>query len=97
MPTASIFQLGQIVATPAAIAAFEAAHQSPQEFLQRHAKCDWGDLGPSDKRANYDALGDGSRIFSAYRLSDGTKIWIITEAEYKGSRASTCILLPSDY
>ena len=38
-------------------------------------------------------LIDGGRIFSAYHLDDGTKIWIITESD----RSSTCVLLPSEY
>ena len=39
------------------------------------------------------AVTDGSRIFSSYRTSAGTKLWVITEAD----RSSTCILLPEDY
>jgi hypothetical protein len=35
----------------------------------------------------------GERIVSAYRLADGAKIWIITEAD----RSATTILLPSEY
>jgi hypothetical protein len=30
---------------------------------------------------------------SAYALSDGARIWVITEAD----RSSTCILLPEEY
>ncbi|QDT48882.1 hypothetical protein Pan258_29290 [Symmachiella dynata] len=92
MPTAK-FSLGQIVATPGALDAFEKTGQSPAEFLSRHVRGDWGDLCDEDKQTNEDALSDGGRIFSAYHLSDGTKIWIITEAD----RSSTCVLLPSEY
>jgi len=35
----------------------------------------------------------GDRLLSAYRLRDGSKVWIITEAD----RSSTCILLPEEY
>ena len=42
---------------------------------------------------NEEALKAGARIFSVYRLSDGAKVWIITEAD----RSSTCILLPEEY
>jgi hypothetical protein len=35
----------------------------------------------------------GTRVFSAYELRDGTRIWIITEAD----RCVTTILLPGEY
>ena len=88
-----LFPLGQIVATPGAIAALQSNGQSPAEFLDRHLHGDWGDLDEFDKRANHQALKDGERLLSAYSLADNTKIWLITEAD----RSSTCILLPSEY
>ena len=92
------FSLGQVVATPGAIQALEVANQSAAELLTRHVNGDWGNLDEDDKQANEDALKDGSRIFSAYTLSNQTKIWIITEAENDdGNRASTCLLLPDEY
>jgi len=36
---------------------------------------------PTKREANETALEDGSRIWSVYHLKDGTKIWVITEAE----------------
>lgn len=87
------FPLGQIVATPAALEALKKAGQSASEFISRHASGDWGIVCEEDKNANEASLKDGSRILSAYRLSDGIKIWIITEAD----RSSTCILLPEEY
>ena len=90
--------LGQIVATPAALEAIEASGQSSADFLRRHASKDWGDLDDDDRRLNDEAINDGSRILSAYHTSDGTKIWIITEAEDdSGQRAATTILLPEEY
>jgi hypothetical protein len=90
--------LGQIVATPAALEAIEASGQSPADFLRRHASKDWGDLDDEDKRLNDEAVQDGSRILSAYHTSDGTKLWVITEAEDDdGHRAATTILLPEEY
>jgi hypothetical protein len=90
--------LGQIVATPAALEAIEASGQSPADFLRRHASKDWGDLDDEDKRLNDEAVQDGSRILSAYHTSDGTKLWVITEAEDDdGHRAATTILLPDEY
>jgi len=44
----SLFPLGQIVATPGALAALERAQQPPTCFLARHASGDWGELEPTD-------------------------------------------------
>lgn len=92
-PKVQHFPLGQIVATPGALAAFERNGQQPIEFLTRHVTGDWGDLDEEDKRANDHAVENGARILSAYTLTDGTKVWVITEAD----RASTAMLLPEEY
>ncbi len=93
-----LFKLGAVVATPGAIAALEKAGQQPWEFLARHVQGDWGVVGAEDAEANHAALRDGSRLLSAYLLRDGTKVWAITEAEDDhGNRASTVLLLPSEY
>jgi len=92
------FRLGQIVATPGALDALEKARQTATEFLQRHARGDWGDVCHEDRQANDDALIDGSRLLSAFRTTLGEKIWIIPEAvDDSGHRAATTILLPSEY
>jgi hypothetical protein len=92
------FSLGKIVATPGALETLQEAGQSASEFLERHVKGDWGDVCEEDRRANDRALIEGSRLLSAYRLNDGTKIWLITEAaDDSGNRAATTILLPSEY
>jgi len=74
------FPLGQIVATPGALEALQKAGQSAAQFLQRHARGDWGEVGEEDRQANDQSLVEGSRLLSAYRTSLGEKIWIITEA-----------------
>jgi hypothetical protein len=86
-------RLGQLVATPGAIAAMAKAAQDPADLLARHRSGDWGDLDAEDKAANDAAIAQGGRILSAYHLPNGTKLWIITEAD----RASTCILVPEEY
>ena len=92
--TARAFQSGHIVSTPGALEALRKAGQTPLEFLTRHMKADWGDMTEDDKRANGEAVRRGDeRIFSAYPLKTGGKIWIITEAD----RSSTTILLPDEY
>ncbi len=89
----SLFLLGRVVATPGALTALESAGQTPQEFLDRHVTGDWGRLPEEDVAANERALIHGGRIFSGYDLADGTRMWLITEAD----RSSTCLLLPSEY
>ena len=95
-----LFKLGQVCATPAALACLEQAHHGIWEFLSRHVAGDWGVVDDEDKAANRQSLEDGSRILSAYILNDAnkTKIWVITEAENDhGNRAATTLLLPSEY
>ncbi|QDU82778.1 hypothetical protein Pla110_45400 [Polystyrenella longa] len=88
-----LFNLGQVVATPVAITTFEKVDETMSSLLSRHVGGDWGNLHEEDKTTNDEAVKEGYRILSAYKLSDGTKIWIITEAD----RSSTCILLPEEY
>ena len=87
------FSLGSIVATPGAIEALQQAGETPASFLRRHVAGDWGDLDEHDRDENELSLRKGFRLLSAYSLTDGTKIWIITEAD----RSVTTILLPSEY
>jgi hypothetical protein len=87
------FTLGQLVATPGALAAFERSADNPACFIRRHVQGDWGELCPDDVQENEFSLQNGFRLLSAYRLKDGTKIWIITEAD----RSVTTVLLPEEY
>jgi len=87
------FDLGRIVATPGALEALNLSGETPATFLRRHIAGDWGDLDEHDRAENEIAVKEGFRLLSAYQLGDGTKIWIITEAD----RSSTTILLPSEY
>ena len=64
------FTLGQVVATPAALALLEQHGKTPSEFLDRHASCDWGDLCDEDRELNDTAVEDGSRILSSYKLGE---------------------------
>ena len=91
------FALGQVVGTPCALELLEQHGMSPSQLLSRHAACDWGDLCLEDKQLNDEALSDGSRILSSYKLGS-EKLWIITEAaDDCGQRAATTLLLPSEY
>lgn len=88
-----MFDLGRIVATPAALQVLTARQMTPLSLLQRHALGDWGDLVADDVKANQHALRNGWRLFSSYRLDPSTKVWIITEAD----RSVTTVLLPDEY
>lgn len=87
------FELGQLLATPGALKAAEASGDSLAKYINRHATGEWGTVDSEDKRANNQALKDGTRVFSAYIMKGGTKIWIITEAD----RSATTVLLPEEY
>lgn len=88
-----LFALGQVVATPAALAAIEDAGQNPMQFLLRHVTGDWGDLPEEDKQENEFSLDHGFRIFSAYHTTNGVKFYVITEYD----RSVTTFLLPHEY
>jgi hypothetical protein len=90
---AAKFEMGQIVATPGALAALEESSEQPVTFFARHLSGDWGDLSDDDRKENEFSLLHGFRLLSSYHLHSGTKIWIITEAD----RSSTTILLPDEY
>jgi hypothetical protein len=92
MATAKL-PLGQTLATPGALEALEQAGQDPAELLVRHQGGDWGDLDAEDKQENELSLKQGFRLLSAYHLSTGVKVWVITESD----RSATTILLPSEY
>ena len=87
------FALGQVVATPGALEALATNGQTPPEFLTRHVAADWGELDDHDRRENEYSLTHDLRLLSAYSLRDGTRLWIITEAD----RSATTLLLPEEY
>ncbi len=93
------FKLGYVVLTPLGIKALHEAEQSAEDFLNRHAGGDWGDLCDEDRKANDVAIAHEddpdcrSRVLSSYRTSLGTKLYVITEHD----RSVTTILLPEEY
>ena len=66
-----LFPLGQVVATPGALAALEKAGQQPQDFLARHVHGDWGDLCDEDRNESRLSLEQGFRLLSSYRTCAG--------------------------
>jgi hypothetical protein len=106
------FSLGQILATPNALALMQKHAVSPLELIARQARCDWGDCCADDAALNELALADGSRLMSVYRLvsdkvlsatghekrSELPTVWVITNAQdASGVRDCTTLLLPDDY
>ncbi len=94
----SLFPLGKLTITPGATKLAADSGIDVLSLVHRHATGDWGDVSGTDKNRNKAAVGDGSRIFSAYRFPNGERLWIITSAaDDNGERESTTIMLPEDY
>lgn len=87
----AVFRLGRIVATPNALQSVP--NEDILTAIRRHQAGDWGSLESEDRNSNDRALASGGRIFSVYNSSNGTRFWIITEAD----RSVTTVLLPEDY
>jgi hypothetical protein len=85
------FRLGKIAVSQNAL-----AHLTQDDILlgiQRHQAGDWGDVSEHDRRENELSLKEGFRLWSVYHAANGTKFWLITEAD----RSITTVLLPEDY
>ena len=85
------FSLGQTVVTTNALS--KLTHEDILEALSRHVTGDWGEASKDEQAENELALKKEFRLLSVYRGADGTKFWIITEAD----RSFTTVLLPEDY
>ncbi len=83
--------LGQIVATPAALAAL--GQPDMIAAIRWHASGDWGEVDTDDRAAKDDALRDAARLFLSYTSMTGVRLWVITKAD----RSVTTVLLPDDY
>jgi len=98
--SAPLFPLGQILATPGALATAGCTLYLA-DLIARHVGGDWGCITPDDAALNQSAVAEGGRIVSAYPIDPQKScagfgencLWIITEAD----RAVTTILLPSEY
>ncbi len=86
------FMIRWMVVTPGALVALVESREDPKDFIYRHIKGDWGDVGPEDWAENEYAVGHGERLFSVYHTRHGRKLYVVTEA----TRYSTTILLPED-
>lgn len=89
----SKFAFGRVVATTTLANYCEKKGFSMLPYLIRHANGDWGDVCKEDWKSNDEALKNGLRLLSEYKLPDGRRIWIITEWD----RSATTLLFPEDY
>jgi hypothetical protein len=87
------FPPGSVYITPGAMEQFTASGQDPLAFLIRHIAGDWGEVNAEDWQANEQSLLRDLRLLSVYKMSNGTKFWVITEAD----RSATTFLLPEEY
>lgn len=87
------FRLGQLVATPGALLLLACHQVNPLELIGRHITGDFGDLDAEDQQRNEEAIEQGARVFSSYRLPNDEKVWCITEWD----RSVTTLLLPVEY
>jgi len=87
-----LFPLGQIVATPGALATLERAKQPPSGLPTMQSES-WGKLEPTDVAENEYGVAHGFRLLSSYQTNAGEKLWMITEAD----RSATTLLLTDDY
>ena len=88
-----LFSLGKVLLTSATNAMFCEGSLDVSELINRHVSGDWSDMCDDDIESNKDAIANGFRVFSSYKLSESQNIWIITEAD----RSITTILLPDEY
>jgi hypothetical protein len=72
------FSPGQIVATPGALALMQRTKTNPALLLNRHLHGDWGDICSEDAMLNEQALADGSRILSSFRVVADSELKILT-------------------
>ena len=70
----NMFNPGQVVATPGALAAIGVSGESLFDYIARHLSGDWGDVDAEDAQENELSLKHDWRLLSAYTLKSGTKI-----------------------
>ncbi len=87
-----LFPLGRVICTPAVRE--KCCPHAIGLALKSHAHGQWGPhLSKWDCLANDDAVKNGGRIVSRYRINDGVEIYVVTEAP----RDVTVICLVSEY
>ena len=88
----ALFSLGSTYITPGALEVCRMFSMPPDLLFVRHASGDWQEMSVDDQEANRQAIGEGSRVFSAYQI-ENHRFFVITEAD----RRATTILLAEEY
>lgn len=86
------FPLGFVAVTAGAL-----ERLSPGDIesaLNRHARCEWGEMEEEDRRTNDRAVRTGGGVLSVHRGGqDRERFYVITDPGH----AVTTVLLPSEY
>ena len=89
--TSALFQLGRILATPAALRAMQEAGAGPCDYLRRHLTGSWGIVSNTGHHANDPAVREFGHPFVA--SLEGRHQGL---DYYRGDRSETTILLPAE-
>jgi len=89
----TLFEVGHVIRTPAALEALCDSGVPEASLLARHRSGDFGDVTHAEADSNLSAIANGGRVFSAYRIAPDRMIWVITDAD----RTMTTLLRPADY
>ena len=104
-PATLAFKLKAVWASEPARRLLEEHDVSYKPLVLRHAMCDWGDVPPFIKEANYSGLLYNSPLVSVFRLVEAPpnanyiarnklpSVWVLTP----GDRSITYILLPTEH
>lgn len=85
-----LFEVGKIVATPAAL---QVAGAQAAEFIKRHSCGRWEESSAQDRLQNKRAVRRGGCILSRHTTKRGQIVLVSTEAD----RSVTALLLPRDW
>ena len=90
---AGLFPLGTVLIRPSAQEALAEAAQDPDALLERHVSGDWGQVRARDRLQNAAAIRRGRLVLSAYALSTGVRVLVVTA----GDRHTTTVMLAALY
>ena len=85
--------LGEIVVTESAKSILRFSGETPEAFLARHGRGDWGNVTPEEWFENDAAAVCGGRVWSSYLTAMLHTIWIISE----GDRRYTRVISPHEF